>query len=181
MVESQPDRQSPVNSPTTAANYTMLQLPNKIKQQKTPTTNKTVSSSGSTSELQMEASSVESPVTPRKTSTASSSAQQLIDDTSSSVEDRPRLTSLYAPPYEIVSCMKGAPKPERIDCYGNDIVPRTKENKKVAQRITFRDQLTPIDQKADPEKQPLSEVYYVESYKKFNTERFNDEGCCTIF
>ena len=190
MVESQqsPAQQSPPqavqDSAQATANYTMLQLPNKQKQQKNSPQgvgyHKTVSSSGSTGELQLEAgSSSESPVTPRKASTASSSAQQLMDD--SSLDERQRLTSMYAPPYEMVSCLKGAPKPDRIDCYGNDIVPRTKDQKKVAQRITFRDQLTPIDQKAEPEKQPLSEVYYVESYKKFNTERFNDEGCCTIF
>ena len=34
----------------------------------------------------------------------------------------------------------------------------------------------------DPEKQILSEVIYIESFKKHNhDEKFNDDGCCNIF
>ena len=117
---------STTQSESASSNYTMLQLPNKVKQQKSATTQSpptaqakvTVSSSGSTGEIQLEDS--ESPVTPRKASTASS--QQLIEPGDS--DDRPRLTSMYAPPYEMVSCLKGSEKPDRIDCYGNDIVTR---------------------------------------------------------
>jgi hypothetical protein len=34
----------------------------------------------------------------------------------------------------------------------------------------------------DPQLQILSEVFMIESYKKYNREqRENDEGCCTLF
>jgi hypothetical protein len=75
----------------------------------------------------------------------------------------------------------------RVDCYGNDIIIRdegvVKSSKnKVPQKITFRDQISLVDADPDPEKQVLSEVVWVESYKKFNQDRnHNDEGCCTIF
>ena len=76
----------------------------------------------------------------------------------------------------------------RIDCYGNDIIiraPGVSKNKKnaVPQKITFRDQIALSDEaELVTEKQILSEVIYVESYKKHNAEvKFNDEGCCTIF
>ena len=50
------------------------------------------------------------------------------------------------------------------------------------QKITFLDQLSPVGTDPNPEKQVLSEVIYVESYKKYNVDtKFNDEGCCTVF
>ena len=47
----------------------------------------------------------------------------------------------------------------------------------------FKDQVTtdPSGQ-VDPEKQVLSTVYFVESFKNMNrSEQINDEGCCVIF
>ena len=50
------------------------------------------------------------------------------------------------------------------------------------QKITFRDQISLVNADTDPEKQILSEVVYVESFKKYNKEaQFNDEGCCVVF
>ena len=86
----------------------------------------------------------------------------------------------------LTSCMRGTQR-IRVDCYGNDIIIRdegivkSKKNK-VPQKITFRDQISLVDSDPDPEKQVLSEVVFIESYKKYNQGRdYNDEGCCTIF
>jgi hypothetical protein len=86
----------------------------------------------------------------------------------------------------LVSCLKGTGR-IRVDCYGNDIILRPdrqpKNNKNpVPQKITYRDQISLKDADPDPEKQILSEVILVESYKKHNADsRPNDEGCCTLF
>ena len=69
----------------------------------------------------------------------------------------------------------------RVDCYGNDILRRVKKEK-VPQKITFRDQISPLDSDPDQEKQIIAEVVYVESFKKYNSNtQNNEEGCCSIF
>ena len=87
----------------------------------------------------------------------------------------------------LVSCMKGTTNRIRVDCYGNDIVHLEPgilkgSSNRVPQKITFRDQISPIDAEHDNEKQVLSEVNLVESYKRYNADaKDNDGGCCTLF
>ena len=94
--------------------------------------------------------------------------------------------SVYDSNKPLRSAMRGTNR-IRVDCYGNDIVIRPEgqpknKNNPVPQKITYRDQISLKDADPNPEKQILSEVILVESYKKYNAElKPNDEGCCTIF
>ena len=145
---------------------------------KTSQTTKMTSSKHSTDSL-------ESPAKKSVCSNLWDETQDVRSSTRRSSRSGSRTNSTLEP--RLVSCIKGTSNRIRVDCYGNDIVHlepgiQKSSSNRVPQKITFRDQISPIDADHDNEKQVLAEVNMVESYKRYNADtRENDGGCCAIF